>query len=210
MSESQELNAEATGTTAPGRDCGLTTLSDGGSCSPSPGATGDGAGDRCDARVERDPVVLLIAPRWAAPARPALLIAPELNRRWGGHPRLLVVDDPDDDLLDALDVEAVPTWLRFEVREACAQASSESSGPTQDQRSTPVDQLLRTFAFLVTSQVNAADHAHSDAEELTRLAPCENSRAAAGDRSRWVETARLTGAQPKHAVDTALGDPRPL
>lgn len=61
-------------------------------------------------------LVVLIAPTWCAPARPGLLIAPELERRWGGDPRLVVVEEPTEELLDLLAVDVVPTWIRLEQR----------------------------------------------------------------------------------------------
>lgn len=208
MSESQDLDADESGTTAPGCDCGLIpTPSDRVSCSHSAASTVDGAGDRSDARSERDPVVLLIAPRWAAPARPALLIAPELSRRWKGRPRLLVVDDPDHDLLEAIDVEEVPTWLRFEDRTDAELMSAESPEVPDDRPSTAIATLLRNSASNGDPLVIPGNASHLDAEHRSRAERCGDSGKVEDVTTRWVETARLTGAHPKHAVDTLLANP---
>lgn len=57
--------------------------------------------------------VVLVTADWAGPAKPAATILRELSRRWGEAVHAVLLQDADDALLDLLDVEVVPTWLRF-------------------------------------------------------------------------------------------------
>lgn len=62
------------------------------------------------------PAVVLISASWAEPSRPAPTVLTELSRRWGSSAHTLLVEDPDDDLLDQWDVQMLPTWMRFTPR----------------------------------------------------------------------------------------------
>lgn len=59
------------------------------------------------------PVVVLISADWAGPSRPAPTVLRELARRWGTAIRTLWIEDPAEEVLDLLEVEVLPTWLRF-------------------------------------------------------------------------------------------------
>lgn len=58
-------------------------------------------------------VVVLVSSSWAGPSRPAPTVLRELSRRWGDAVRTMLIDDPAGDVLDALRIEHLPTWLRF-------------------------------------------------------------------------------------------------
>lgn len=58
-------------------------------------------------------VVVLVSASWAGPSRPAPTVLRELGRRWRGALRTLLVEEPDDDLVDSWRIEFLPTWLRF-------------------------------------------------------------------------------------------------
>lgn len=62
---------------------------------------------------EHAPVVVLVSAPWAGPSRPAPTVLRELARRWGGDVRTLLIEDPDDAVLEQLRVSVLPTWLRF-------------------------------------------------------------------------------------------------
>lgn len=57
--------------------------------------------------------VVLVSAQWAGPSGPAPTVLKELSRRWGASVHAVLVENPDDELLDHLDVKALPTWLRF-------------------------------------------------------------------------------------------------
>lgn len=61
------------------------------------------------------PVVVLISVTWAGPSRPAPTVLRELSRRWGREIRAVLLEDPDDEVLDQLEIELVPTWVRLEA-----------------------------------------------------------------------------------------------
>lgn len=58
-------------------------------------------------------MVVLVSASWAGPSRPAPTVLQELSRRWGSRILTLLVEDPEDDVLEQWDVDVVPTWLRF-------------------------------------------------------------------------------------------------
>src|SRR5690625_4097451 len=55
------------------------------------------------------PVVVLISVTWAGPSRPAPTVLRELSRRWGREIREVLLEDPDDEVLDQLEIELGPT-----------------------------------------------------------------------------------------------------
>lgn len=69
-------------------------------------------------------MVALISATWAGPSRPAPTVLTELSRRWGGEIRVVLLEDPSDEVLDQLEITLVPTWVRLE-----AAASATASRP---------------------------------------------------------------------------------
>lgn len=57
--------------------------------------------------------VVLLSAQWAGPSGPAPTVLKELSRRWGTSVHAVLVEDPDDELLELWDVDMLPTWLRF-------------------------------------------------------------------------------------------------
>src|SRR5699024_415465 len=47
------------------------------------------------------------------PSRPAPTVLRELSRRWGREIRAVLLEDPDDEVLDQLEIELVPAWVRL-------------------------------------------------------------------------------------------------
>lgn len=70
---------------------------------------------------EHAPVVVLVSAPWAGPSRPAPTVLRELARRWGESVRTLLIEDPDEAVLDELHVSVLPTWLRFVPADAGAE-----------------------------------------------------------------------------------------
>lgn len=94
---------------------------------PSGEAASGGASDlRGPVALPGTAVVVLVSAAWAGPSRPAPTVLRELARRWGGQVHALLVEDPTDELLDLLQVEALPTWMRF------LPAELHAPGPTED------------------------------------------------------------------------------
>lgn len=77
--------------------------------------------------------VLLVSAQWSTPARPAATVLRELARRWGSSVLSLLLEDADEDMLDRLGVETIPTWLRL--------TKSASRGSTADPSVTVVHDL---------------------------------------------------------------------
>lgn len=61
------------------------------------------------------PVVVLLSASWAGPSRPAPTVLRELSRRWGSRILALLVEEPDNDVLEQLSVDVLPTWLKFRL-----------------------------------------------------------------------------------------------
>ena len=61
------------------------------------------------------PVVVLISATWAGPSRPAPTVLRELSRRWAGELSVVLLEDPLEEVLEQLEVELVPTWVRLEA-----------------------------------------------------------------------------------------------
>lgn len=78
------------------------------------------------------PVVVLVSAPWAGPSRPAPTVLRELGRRWGSRVLTLLVEDPEDEVLQQWEVDVLPTWLRF--RRGVPEASQES---TEDRLTVP-------------------------------------------------------------------------
>ncbi len=76
-----------------------------------------------------DRVVVLVSADWAGPSRPAPTVLRELGRRWGEGRRTLLIEDPDDAVLDQLQVNVLPTWLLCAPGEG-PQTIPELSGTT--------------------------------------------------------------------------------
>lgn len=76
-----------------------------------------------------DRVVVLVSADWAGPSRPAPTVLRELARRWGEGRRTLLIEDPDDAVLDQLQVNVLPTWLLCAPGEG-PQTIPELSGTT--------------------------------------------------------------------------------
>ncbi|GAA4519947.1 hypothetical protein GCM10023160_04500 [Brachybacterium paraconglomeratum] len=71
------------------------------------------------------PVVVLVSAPWAGPSRPAPTVLRELGRRWGSRVLTLLVEDPEDEVLQQWEVDVLPTWLRF--RHGVPAASQEGT-----------------------------------------------------------------------------------
>ena len=65
------------------------------------------------ARPTATVAVVLVTGCWSGPAKPAATVLRELSRRWGMSVHAVVLESAEDDVLDLLQVEMVPTWLRF-------------------------------------------------------------------------------------------------
>lgn len=72
------------------------------------------------------PVVVVVSAPWAGPSRPAPTVLRELGRRWGAAARVLIVEDPSEELLERWGIDVLPTWLRF-------QPSSGADGERSDE-----------------------------------------------------------------------------
>jgi hypothetical protein len=63
------------------------------------------------------PALVLVTADWAGPAKPARTVLRELSRRWGDAVLAVLVENPEPENLEQLDVDVVPTWLLFEPAE---------------------------------------------------------------------------------------------
>lgn len=128
----------------------------------------------------RVPVLVLLSADWAGPSRPAPTLLRELARRWGSSMHTLLVEDPDDGILDRWQVEHLPTWLRFvPADEGGADEPLGHEGPEGDEGA-----------------------AHVVEAELRGLSPRGEESLLPGP---WRLDVRRSGALPKHVVDAELG-----
>ena len=60
------------------------------------------------------PVLAVVSAPWAGPSRPAPTVLRELGRRWGSAAQVMLVEEPDEKLLESWSISVLPTWLRFD------------------------------------------------------------------------------------------------
>lgn len=173
---------------------------------------------------EPDVAVVLVTADWAGPARPAETVLRELSRRWGDAVRAVVVDASQDELLDLLGVDVVPTWLRL-IRvtdEVTDDPGALRETPSSIAAGVAVTQAPGTEAVETASvgaeAVGADAVETAAAERLSRLDETLILRdvpfaSGTGEDTvlagTWRLTHRRTGALPKHEVDREFGPTRP-
>ena len=128
-------------------------------------------------------VVVLVSASWAGPSRPAPTVLRELARRWGGTPTALLVEDPDDALLERWQVEHLPTWI------ACRRMEEGQTPVGADEEESPS----------VTPTEGAAPCV------LTGLEGCTPTGDPLSLPGRWQVVRRHSGALPKHVVEAEFG-----
>lgn len=177
-----------------------------------------------------DVAVVLVTADWAGPARPAETVLRELSRRWGDAVRAVVVDASQDEILDLLGVDVVPTWLRFiRVTDQASDGSGDPGSPAGP-ASTPPGLVAGADA----TEVKETGAAATGAAGAPGAAGAAGAAEAAGGPSRidehlilrdlpvasstgdhtvlagtWRLTKRRTGALPKHDVAREFGPARP-
>lgn len=148
-------------------------------------------------------MVVLISATWAGPSRPAPTILRELQRRWGTSVGAVLLEDPDDAVIDALRIGVVPTWLRLEPA-----PPGPIAGPTPPAEQDPPPPQ--------DSPAHGDDRSGSTSPEgggplprpaavtleLDGVSPLGDPLTLSGT---WVETHRRTGALPKHLIDREFG-----
>jgi hypothetical protein len=126
--------------------------------------------------------------------------------------RTLLVEDPDDALLDRWEIEHLPTWLRF----LPASASAEDAPARTTNRAHVLAPGRAPAAGSGEESHAAAGKASAgpDAEEPEGRRPELHEDALHGRTPEgatvtlpgpWTLTHRRTGALPKHVVDAELG-----
>ncbi|MDN5900759.1 MAG: hypothetical protein L0H74_11900 [Brachybacterium sp.] len=85
------------------------------------------------------PVLVVVTAPWAGPSRPAPTVLWELGRRWGAAVRVLLVEDPSEELLDQWSVDVLPTWLQFLPGSAETGAAEPPGLTLQDLSGTDLD-----------------------------------------------------------------------
>lgn len=178
------------------------------------------------------PVLVLLSADWAGPSRPAPTLLTELSRRWGASMRTLLLEDPDDELLDRWEIEHLPTWLRFVPESSTAvpdQEDVESAGGDGESghRAASTDRDRADALAADARPVPALDVSTGTNDRAPAPVP-----AAASDTARllegtalretslsgrtpggeeitlpgpWRLSHRRSGALPKHAVEAELG-----
>lgn len=164
-------------------------------------SSGDAAGDRAPMGTPdtsgRDHAVVLITADWCAPARPAPTILRELSVRWGGAIETVHLHNPEDQVLTALRVTALPTWLLLRPgdgsagSDASAAATLRPGSPSAPELAPP-DSTDRAAAL--PEQFQDPDSAPSWPAALRRFM-----------EEGWAEAHRRTGAHPKHVIDDEFG-----
>ncbi len=113
--------------------------------------------------------IVLVTADWAGPSRPAPTLLRELSRRWGSAVRAVLVDSAQDDVLDLLEVEVVPTWLRLHpVESVDATADDALMGVVEDLAGkTPTgDDIVLSGRWAVNHRRTGALPKHVIAEEF--------------------------------------------
>lgn len=151
------------------------------------------------------PVVVLVSASWAGPSRPAPTVLRELGRRWGTAVHTLLVEDPSEEVLDALRVDVVPTWLRFVRAGADGPPDQPDASGTAAHR--PPSPESEPATAPESEPAPEPEPEGDDTLVLTALDGLGPDGAAVRLDGPWVLTHRLEGAQPKHAVDDVLRPP---
>ena len=142
------------------------------------------------------PVLVLLSADWAGPSRPAPTLLRELARRWGPAMHTLLLEDPDDEVLDRWEVTHLPTWLRF-----VPESVPEGSGSGRGMRARPNSHGAKDDA--TRDAVEDRDDERALRETTLRgHAPGGAELVLTGP---WVLSHRRTGALPKHVVESELG-----
>lgn len=121
------------------------------------------------------PVVVLVSSSWAGPSRPAPTVLRELSRRWGHSVHTMLIEDPTDEILETLQIEHLPTWMRF-----------VPGHPSEG----------------VTPQEEEGNGAALDVTELRGTGIGGEALSLEGP---WTLTHRRSGALPKHVIDAEFG-----
>lgn len=166
-----------------------------------------------DASADHAPaLVLLISAEWALPARPAVTVLTELQRRWDPRVTRALVAEAIPSVLDSFSVDRLPTWILLRPQVVVA---SEANHPAAEHDPDPRD---RDHAKGPDSavRVHPGDPACTAGQQPTaRTTPREwfsigheAVRTSDGSVARllgsWQEVSRLVGATPKHAVADAV------
>ena len=184
-----------------------------------------------------DVAVVLVTADWAGPARPAETVLRELSRRWGDTVRAVVVDASQDEMLDLLSVDVVPTWLRFikvtdqvtdspgglgetassiaagavETREAGPEAAAAAQAEAAAEAAAVETAAVETAAAGTGAAHPGAAESLSRPDEhlVLRDLPVTSST---GEHTVMAGTWRLmhrrTGALPKHEIAREFGPTR--
>lgn len=145
----------------------------------------------------RGHAVVLITADWCAPARPAPTVLRELSARWGEALETFHIRNPDDDVLTALGVTSLPTWLLLRIGDSSpgsgtTAATALPSGSPSAAEPTPWNGAERGDAR--PAQPRTPESAPGWAAALRRLM-----------EEGAVEVHRRTGAHPKHVIDDEFG-----
>lgn len=148
-------------------------------------------------------MVVLVSATWAGPSRPAPTVLRELQRRWGTRVDAVLIEDPDDAVIDALRIEIVPTWLRLEP--APDEAISDSTAPAGQNQPSQQRSLAHRDERSGSTRAEGGGPVPRPAAmrlEVEAVSPLGGTLTIAG---AWVETHRRTGALPKHLIDHEFG-----
>lgn len=140
------------------------------------------------------PVLVLLSAEWAGPSRPAPTLLRELARRWGPRMDALLIEDPDDEILDRWSVTHLPTWLRFAPAEGSARVTG-GGATAETATEAPLDSPPPAGGGTDGAEHLVEDVLRGDSpggEELALPGP-------------WILTHRRSGALPKHVVEAELG-----
>lgn len=172
---------------------------------PDASATHRPLGDPGDGAAEGAvPVLVLLSADWAGPSRPAPTLLRELARRWGPAMHTLLVEDPDDEILDRWGVTHLPAWLRFVPDLPRANSANETTPtPTSLGDGTHQDAQTEDDRLGAGDEPVEDDRRHGLREDVLRgRSPGGADLTVPGP---WVLSHRRSGALPKHAVETELG-----
>lgn len=110
--------------------------------------------------------VLLVSAHWSTPARPAATVLRELARRWGSSVLSLLLEDADEDILDQLGIETIPTWLRLTRRSTQGSTVGHAMTQVRDLSATDVlgNEVVLSGTWQITDRRSGAMPKHMVAE----------------------------------------------
>lgn len=162
-------------------------------------------------------IIAVVGAPWATPSAPAPVVIQELQRRWGEDALGIILDGEDDDVLEQLEIDLLPTWIRWEPADGAQLAdgrTAPSAAVAEDSALAAPDGPLAAAAAdeggaegsepVVPVDAAVAEHARVLTRDLAGIRGVLADGRPVRIQGTWRETVRIEGALPKLDVQARL------